>query len=92
MGAVDDAPANKDPGFPRADDRAATERFVRDNIRWMLAVARRVLRDAAAAEDAVQGAFVSIFRNIEAFEGRFTVEGHSFSSLADAKRYALKGG
>ena len=70
MGAVDDAPADNDPGFPRADDRAATEQFVRDNIGWMLAVARRVLRDAAAAEDAVQGAFVSIFKNIEAFEGR----------------------
>lgn len=44
--------------------------FVQNNIGWMLAVATRVLRDADLAQDAVQLAFVQIFKNINKFEGR----------------------
>jgi RNA polymerase sigma-70 factor (ECF subfamily) len=44
--------------------------FVQNNIGWMLAVATRILRDADLAQDAVQLAFVQIFKNINKFEGR----------------------
>ena len=54
----------------RNGDRAATERLVRDHAPWMLAVARRILRDNEQAEDAVQNAFASIFKNLDRFEGR----------------------
>ncbi len=49
---------------------ATTERFVRDHIGWMLAVANRILRDAHHAEDAVQNAFAKIFDNLSSFDGR----------------------
>lgn len=48
---------------------SATEKFVRENIGWMLSVARRMLRDNAQAEDCVQDAFSSIFKNLESFRG-----------------------
>lgn len=54
----------------RTGDPAATADFVRNHITWMLAVARRVLRDEGHAEDAVQNAFVKIFGSLESFEGR----------------------
>lgn len=54
----------------RSGDAASAERFVRQHIGWMLAVARRVLRDAHHAEDAVQNAFAKIFDNIAGFDGR----------------------
>ncbi len=54
----------------RAGDPAASSNFVRDHISWMLAVARRILRDAGHAEDAVQNAFASIFAGLKNFEGR----------------------
>jgi len=44
--------------------------FVRQHSPWMLSVARRILRDNAAAEDSVQEAFLSAFTNIDKFEGR----------------------
>lgn len=44
--------------------------MVRDNIGWMLAVARRLLVDRALAEDAVQDAFITAFKGLPAFEGR----------------------
>jgi len=54
----------------RTNDRAETERFVREHMGWMLAVARRILGEAAQAEDAVQEAFAKIFKNLEKFGGR----------------------
>ena len=51
-------------------DAASVERFVRRHIGWMLSVARRVLRDAHHAEDAVQNAFAKIFGSIDGFDGR----------------------
>lgn len=55
-------------------DKSATEHFVQGNIGWMLAVSRRFLRDTAMSEDAVQNAFVNIFRALERFEGRSTLK------------------
>lgn len=46
------------------------ESIVRDNIAWMLAVARRILQDPAMSEDAVQNAFSKIHQNLDEFEGR----------------------
>ncbi len=54
----------------KSGDAAATERFVRTHIGWMLAVANRILRDAQHAEDAVQNAFAKVFDNIAGFDGR----------------------
>ncbi|MDP6342588.1 MAG: sigma-70 family RNA polymerase sigma factor [Alphaproteobacteria bacterium] len=54
----------------RTGDRVATERFVREHAAWMLAVARRILRDHGHAEDAVQNAFAAVFKNLEKFDGR----------------------
>ncbi len=51
------------------NDKAATEQFVRANLGWMLAVARRIVADSAIAEDVVQDAFSNIFKNLETFRG-----------------------
>jgi RNA polymerase sigma-70 factor (ECF subfamily) len=50
-------------------DRATTERFVRCNLGWMLAVAKRIVVDTAIAEDVVQEAFSSVFENLDSFRG-----------------------
>lgn len=44
--------------------------FVQMHRSWMLAVARRYIRDRALAEDCVQDAFLSAYRNLHRFEGR----------------------
>lgn len=54
----------------RAGDNAARERFVRANISWMLALARRLTQDPALAEDCVQEAFFNAFRHIDGFQQR----------------------
>ena len=51
-----------------------SERLVRDNISWMLALAQRILNDRILAEDVVQNAFVSAFQGLSAFEGRSSVK------------------
>lgn len=53
---------------------AAAEALVRLHSPWMLAVARRVLGDAGAAEDCVQEAFINVFRKISGFEGRSSLK------------------
>ena len=52
----------------------ATETFVRANAPWMMALARRILKDGGLAEDAVQNAFASVFENLSSFEGRSTTK------------------
>lgn len=54
----------------RNGDRAATERLVRKHSGWMLALARRMVREDALAEDIVQNAFFNIFRKLDQFDGR----------------------
>ncbi|MGH7243674.1 MAG: sigma-70 family RNA polymerase sigma factor [Phycisphaerales bacterium] len=53
----------------KSGDASAYEQVVREMGGRMLAVARRILVDENEAQDAVQDAFVSAFRNIEKFEG-----------------------
>jgi len=55
----------------RLQDRepAAFEELVRDQAGRMLAVARRLMKSEDEAEDAVQEAFVSAFKAIDAFKG-----------------------
>ncbi len=50
-------------------DGPSTDVFVRENMGWMLASARRIVRDQFLAEDCVQAAFVNVFKNLEKFEG-----------------------
>ncbi|NQW10144.1 MAG: sigma-70 family RNA polymerase sigma factor [Alphaproteobacteria bacterium] len=54
----------------KAGDGRAFEILVRSEGGSMLAVARRILRDDAAAQDCVQEAFLSAHRNLETFEPR----------------------
>ena len=53
----------------RAGDGKAYEQLVRTHTPRMLAVARRLLRGADDAEDAVQEAFLSAFRSLDGFAG-----------------------
>jgi RNA polymerase sigma-70 factor (ECF subfamily) len=57
------------PGHPFDE-----EGLVRDNIGWMLALARRMLGDRALAEDVVQDAFISAFRGLRHFEQRSSLK------------------
>ncbi len=50
------------------------EKLVREHIGWMLALAHRMLADYALAEDAVQDAFINIFRALRSFEGRSSLK------------------
>mgnify|MGYP001824463886 CR=1 FL=1 len=54
--------------------QAATENFVRSNTGWMLAVARRIVLDAATAEDVVQEAFSNIFSSLKSFQGNSSLK------------------
>lgn len=54
----------------RAGDRSAFEELYRSHGARMKSVAANVLGDPAEAEDAVQEAFVKIFRSAGSFEGR----------------------
>lgn len=57
----------------KAGEDAAFEELVRSLTPRLLAVARRVARTEADAEDAVQEAFLSAFGAIEGFDGRSTL-------------------
>ena len=46
------------------------EQVVRNNIAWMLVVAKRILREKPLSEDAVQMAFAKIHEKLDKFEGR----------------------
>lgn len=51
-------------------DPDVTEGFVRRHAGWMMAVARKIVRDRSAAEDTVQNAFAAIFSKLNSFEGK----------------------
>lgn len=53
----------------RRGDNAAYESFVRQYTGRAVAVARRLLRNEDDARDAVQDAFLQVFRSIESFRG-----------------------
>jgi len=53
----------------KAQNEASFEELVRLHGPWMLALTRRYLATEADAEDALQDAFVSVFRSIGAFAG-----------------------
>ncbi len=53
----------------RAGDAAAFEKWVRESTPRLLAVTRRLLRNEEDAQDAVQEAFVSAFKNLDGFHG-----------------------
>lgn len=57
----------------KAGDARAFEQLVRREGGRMLAAARRLVRDEAAAHDCVQEAFVSAFRHIGDFEPRASI-------------------
>ncbi len=61
-------------GLLKSGQPEATERFVRDHAGWMLAVARRILKENSLAEDAVQGAFANIFKALDRFDGRSAIK------------------
>lgn len=52
----------------QAGERVAFERLVREHGARMLAVARRMVRDEATAQDCLQDAFLSVHRAIGRFE------------------------
>ena len=54
----------------RQGDDAAYETLVTDYGPRMLAVARRYLHDESDAQDALQDAFISVFKNIDRFAGQ----------------------
>ena len=57
----------------RHGDPACCDRFVKENLGRMLAVARRLLHDEQEAHDAVQDAFIQAFRSIHAFRSGSTL-------------------
>jgi len=57
-----------------ARDKKLTELFVREHSGWMLLLARRIMVDAALAEDVVQNAFSNIFRGLPDFDGRSSLK------------------
>lgn len=63
-------PEKEDAQGPPFDE----EQLVRDNISWMLALARRMLGDRGLAEDVVQDAFISAFRGLRRFEQRSSLK------------------
>jgi len=67
-------PPNRTSGQTGQDSDLDTERLVRDNIGWMLALAVRILRDRQLAEDAVQEAFMHALRGLAGFEGRSSLK------------------
>ena len=50
------------------------EALVRAHAGWMLQLAERLLRDRAAAEDAVQDALIRAINGLDKFEGRASVK------------------
>jgi len=58
----------------KAGNDDAIESLVIEHASWMAAVAWRITRDQALAEDCVQEAFINALRKIADFEGRSTLK------------------
>ncbi|MGH1482851.1 MAG: RNA polymerase sigma factor [Geminicoccales bacterium] len=58
----------------KAGNDDAIESLVKEHASWMTAVAWRITRDQALAEDCVQEAFLNALRKISDFEGRSTLK------------------
>jgi len=58
----------------RAGSPESTERFVRQHVGWMRALALRMVGDSGLADDCVQEAFIKAFRGVGAFEGRSSLK------------------
>ena len=71
-------------------DRPATERFVREHTGWMLALAKRYVKDQALAEDCVQEAFLQAFRSIREFEGRSALKSWLFRIVVNTALMRLQ--
>ncbi len=83
MGGVDNKEPPEDRATPGPDDLIASikagnddaiESLVKEHASWMTAVAWRITRDQALAEDCVQEAFLNALRKISDFEGRSTLK------------------
>ena len=83
MGGVDNKEPPGDRATPGSDDLVASikagnddaiESLVKEHASWMTAVAWRITRDRALAEDCVQEAFLNALRKISDFEGRSTLK------------------
>ena len=61
-------------GLVRDGDKIATEQFIRANAPWMIAVARRYLKDESLAEDCVQESLLNALRSLDKFEQRCEVK------------------
>lgn len=72
----DDPPASNGDALKPVgvQDNVDAEKMVREHIGWMLALAERLLRDKALAEDAVQEAFINAFAGLAKFEGRSSLK------------------
>lgn len=73
-----------------AGQPAAAQALVRANTGWMLAVARRYVKDAALAEDCVQDAFMRAFLNIKRFEARASLRAWLHRIVVNAALMTLR--
>ena len=70
----DDRAERSDASLSEPRGKHSAEQMVRDNMGWMLALARRVLGERALAEDAVQDAFQNAFRALDGFQERSSLK------------------
>ncbi|MDY6919489.1 MAG: RNA polymerase sigma factor [Pseudomonadota bacterium] len=83
------APDSPDLAPLRRQDHAAFEALVRNHHRPMLAVARAIVGDSLA-EEVVQEAWVSVYRNLPGFEGRSSLKTWLFSIVSNQAKTRLR--
>lgn len=74
----------------RAGDVGALELVVREHAGALRSTARRILRDDAAADDAVQDAFVSALRSLDGFRGQSRIRTWLHRIVVNAALAALR--